>query len=85
MTVMAITKLKAEVLPPVVELTPEEEWADFDANARARLGISGQEFLRRLDAGEYAEIVDDPINHPGVSYLAYLAPVARACFDQGGS
>jgi hypothetical protein len=63
-------------------LTPEEEWADFDRMAREHLRIDGQDFLRRLDAGEYAEIVDDPINHQWISYLAYLAPVARAYVER---
>lgn len=40
-------------------LSPEEAQALFDQLARESLGISGDEFLRRWDAGEY-EGVDTP-------------------------
>ena len=49
-----------EMLPPVVELTPEEGRAFFDEQARTLAGMSGEEFLRRLDAGEFDEILDEP-------------------------
>lgn len=41
-----------EKLPPVHVLTPEETWAMFDRNAREWLGISGEEFIHRYQAGE---------------------------------
>jgi hypothetical protein len=63
--------------PPIVELSPEEAWADFDNACRRRLGMSGEEFIRRLDAGDFDEIVDDPINHPGYSHLAMLSDIVR--------
>ena len=47
-----------------------------DREARARLGISGEEFLRRWDAGEYAEAEWDPAQ-PGVRRLATLVPFGR--------
>lgn len=31
----------------------------FDTQARRLMGISGEEFLRRYDAGEYKDIEDD--------------------------
>jgi hypothetical protein len=34
-------------------LPRDDLWAIFDADARRTLGISGEEFLRRWDAGEY--------------------------------
>ena len=74
---MATTQTDTETLPDIVELSPEEEWAHFDSVARRRLGMSGEEFLRRLDAGEFDEIVDDPINHRWVGYLAALSPGVR--------
>ncbi len=40
-------------MPPVLELTPEEARAVFDRKARRLLGISGEEFVRRWEAGEY--------------------------------
>jgi hypothetical protein len=42
------------VVNGVVELTPEEVAREFDAEARRSLGISGEEFRRRWQAGEYA-------------------------------
>jgi hypothetical protein len=44
----------------VVFLTPEEARDLFDNRARMELGISGEEFLRRWDAGEYTPIPDTP-------------------------
>jgi hypothetical protein len=38
----------------VVELTPEEVERAFDAESRASLGISAEEFRRRWQRGEYA-------------------------------
>ena len=34
-------------------LSPEQMWAIFEAESRRTLGISGEEFLRRWDAGDY--------------------------------
>ncbi len=48
----------------------------FDARARELMGMSGEEFLRRLDAGEFDDIFDDP-NHPEVLHLAMMRPFAR--------
>ena len=39
--------------PEVIELTPEEGLAYFDREARRLVGMSGEEFLRQLDAGVY--------------------------------
>ena len=56
--------------------TPEEGRELFDSQARELLGISGEEFLRRWDAGEYRDIADKPGNlHIG--RLAMLIPFAR--------
>ncbi len=42
-------------------LSHEDLWAIFDQEARRALGISGDEFLRRWDAGEYdGDDVDEP-------------------------
>ena len=71
------TETKRETLPPVRELTEEESRQHFDALARKHLGISAEEFWRRLDAGEYADIVDDPIDHPWVGRLAQLSNSVR--------
>jgi hypothetical protein len=41
-------------------LTEEEGRELFDRVAQEQLGISGAEFLRRFDAGEYANVPDTP-------------------------
>jgi hypothetical protein len=56
----------------VREATPEEGHALFDAAARRNLGISGTEFLRRWDGGDYTDSDD-----PKVSAVAVLIPFAR--------
>jgi hypothetical protein len=56
----------------VPELTREEGLELFDRNARRLLGISGEEFLRGWDDGEYADAED-----PKVSSLAAMIPFAR--------
>lgn len=40
-------------IPPVEELFDEEARASFDERAGCLLGISGEEFLDRYEAGEY--------------------------------
>ncbi len=53
-----------------------EARAEFDAEARHWLGVSGDEFLRRWDAGEYHDTFDDE-DHPGVLMVATLIPWVR--------
>ncbi len=57
-------------------LTPEESRAFFDQEARRLLGISGEEFVRRWEAGEYTEIADDP-DHPEILDLYMISPLGR--------
>lgn len=71
---MATTVPKAGLQPPA--LTRAEALAFFDAPVDAFLGISGEEFLRRLDAGEYADIPDDA-EHADIMYLATLQSIGR--------
>lgn len=40
-------------------LTPEETRVEFDAEARRVMGMSGEEFLRRYDAGDFGDVHDD--------------------------
>ena len=58
------------------ELSPEEGRAFFDQRARALVGMSGEEFIRRLDAGEFDAILDDP-DHEAYMSLALLSPFGR--------
>ena len=63
-------------LPPVIWVTPEEVRRMFDDAVRRRLGMSGEEFIRRWEGGEYDEVFDKP----GFLYLGHLAsmiPFAR--------
>lgn len=55
----------------VIELTREEGRALFGRRARELLGISGDEFLRRYDAGQLDECAEE------VTELRMLIPFAR--------
>ena len=63
-------------VPGVRMVSPAEGRAYFDEQARELLGISGSEFVRRHDAGEYDDIIDDPA-HDAVGFLAFLIDLAR--------
>lgn len=54
-------------------LSKEEGRRLFDEEARRTLGISGDEFIRRYDAGEF----DDPDDSPEVMNLVSLLPFAQ--------
>lgn len=54
-------------------LTPEEAWDVFDRAAQNDLHMSGEEFLRRWDAGAFRA---DP-DQPGVMDVAMLIPLVR--------
>ena len=58
--------------PAVEMLTPEEAREAFDRIARRELGMSGEEFLRRWDAGEFR---DDPEERPGLEEVVMLLPL----------
>lgn len=57
-------------------LNEDEARKLFDVQARKLVGMSGAEFVRRLDAGEYADILDDPAR-PELMYLAMLRHIAE--------
>jgi hypothetical protein len=64
-----------EILPPIKELTPEESRELFDRQAREWLGISGDEFIRRYEAGE---ITEDQLDYDSnVIILAMKIPYVR--------
>ena len=50
---------KESVRDGIVILEDDEARAYFDATARELVGMSGEEFLRRLDAGEWRDVIDD--------------------------
>jgi len=55
------------------EVSREEGHRILDVAARRRLGISGEEFKRRWDAGEYV----GKAAQPDVSRVAMLLPFGR--------
>lgn len=55
-------------------VTDEEAWAIFDGSARYYMGISGEEFLRRWDAGEWSEEESDRVP---VVHVVSMLPFAR--------
>jgi len=57
-------------------LEEDESREFFDAQAQRLMGMSGDEFLRRYDAGEFEAIIDDP-KHRGIMMLAMLSPFGR--------
>lgn len=57
-------------------LTPEEAREWFDRKARAILGISGPEFIRRWDAGEFPKLTDTPETWD-IELVAAMLPLVR--------
>jgi hypothetical protein len=49
--------------PDVRELSEAEGWEFLDQSARYHLGISGEEFVRRWQAGEYPDPDGTPAMH----------------------
>lgn len=67
------TERLAPMGEPIRELTEAEEFEYFDRQARARLNMSGQEFMAAWDAGKFRGQVDTP----DVLYVAMLRPLGR--------
>lgn len=66
-----------DLIVPGVHFTSEKEGSFlFDCRARTELGISGDEFLKRLDAGEYDAITDMDEIHK-VNRVIMLMPFVR--------
>lgn len=58
-------------------LTEEEAYDLFDRQAHLALGISGEEFLRRWDAGEVPPVPDTPEGRP-LGHLVMMIPFGRS-------
>jgi len=71
-----MTAPSAPAVEPIQFVTAEEGRALFDEQARKLVGISGEEFLRRWDAGEYRDAIDGPV-HGALIHLYMLIPFAR--------
>lgn len=57
-------------------VSPEDGRRMFDEAARAMVGMSGVEFIRRYDAGEYADIPDDA-EHRNIIELGLMIRFGR--------
>ncbi|MBA3414270.1 MAG: hypothetical protein H0U10_03480 [Chloroflexia bacterium] len=66
-----------EWFPEVERLTVEEGRAFFDEKVKTALGISGDEFLRRYDAGVYDAIEEDEAGRR-IIRLMMAIPFARS-------
>ncbi len=64
-------------VPRFIQLTPAEGRAFFDAKCRRELGMSGEEFLRRYDAGEFDGIDEDEFGRK-VIRVEMSIPFARS-------
>jgi hypothetical protein len=75
---MAATAETKETKIPTI-LPPDEARALFDRQARRLVGMSGEEFLRRWDAGEYkGRNLDEDQATRKIAALAMLIPFGRA-------
>jgi hypothetical protein len=63
-------------IPEVVWVSPEEGRRMFDEAARELAGMSGDEFIRRYDAGAYADIPDDE-KHRNIIELGLMIRFGR--------
>jgi hypothetical protein len=64
------------LVPPIVYVSAEEGRQMFDEAARELVGMSGEEFIRRWEAGEFESIPDD-LEHRNYIELALMIPLAR--------
>jgi hypothetical protein len=67
--------VKVKTTPGVIELSEAEAASLFDKIAWQRLHMSGDEFIKRWDAGEYKGKDWDAV--PGLAEVAMLIPFAR--------
>lgn len=72
---MAVKAQQTMLDPPAV-LDPELGIAMFDQEARRIVGIPGDEFLARWDAGEFHDWEDTPEGRE-LEYLILLIPFGR--------
>jgi len=57
--------------------TVEQSWELFDQEARALLGISGEEFLQKWDAGEFDQVADSDLARR-LNSLLMMLPFVRS-------
>ena len=61
--------------PPIYTVTPEHGRRLFDEVVRREVGMSGEEFVRKWQAGDFATIPDDE-EHRSIIELTLLIPLA---------
>jgi hypothetical protein len=66
--------------PELKVLSGEDAWAFFDAEARRRMKMSGEEFLARWDAGEFARH-----DHPQHGDIVFLSMMLAAVITELGA
>lgn len=59
----------------IVELNGVDAAAEFDGIARECMDMSGPEFLRRYDRGEFADVTED--DNPGIVDMMLALPLVR--------
>lgn len=64
-------------LPPIVELSTDDGRAMFDEQVRVRLGIGGDEFIQRWEAGEFPDCEYPGWSHNDIVSLVLMIPFAR--------
>lgn len=64
-------------IPGIEFVSVEEGRRIFDRRAQMELGISGEEFLRRWDAGEYPLPIDDDTEGRKIARLMMMMNFAR--------
>ena len=60
----------------IIFLEDDEAHAYFDKASRELVGMSGEEFLRRLDSGEWYDVIDTP-EYSDHLFLASMPSLAR--------
>lgn len=70
------SELRNRAGPPIILLGSDARRELFDERARKLMNISGEEFSRRWDAGEFDDVANDE-DHPEVGELAALRSLGR--------
>lgn len=73
---ITVTISQKHVGTEIAYLSAEEACEVFDYQARKLMNMSGEEFLRRWDAGEYRDSFDAP-GHESLTSLVMMMSLAR--------
>jgi len=67
--------IEENIAQPIIELTPEQAWLDFDEKTRAMLDVDASTFIDRLRSGFYRNFDDSEGD------LMYLYLLSRSFRD----